>query len=212
MAASNGVASSTPSLAPFTGATRLRALLADPHATVVAPGVFDGLTARLALAAGHEAIYMTGAGTSLSRLGIADLGLATQDTMVSNAATIAALRPDVPVIADADTGYGGPVQVGRTVAMYARAGIAALHLEDQVDQKRCGHLLGKELVDKEVWWSKLRAAVRARDQVVGKEGMLILARTASRQVSRSFLSFSPHCREWTAWWRMSPWGTTRDVC
>ena len=180
---SASMATATPSLAPFSGATRLRSLLADPHTTVAAPGVYDGLTARIALAAGHEALYMTGAGTSLSRLGIADLGLATQDVMVSNAATIAALRPGIPVIADADTGYGGPLQVSRTVALYARAGVAALHLEDQVEQKRCGHLLGKELVEREVWWSKLRAAVRARNEVIGREGMMIFARTDARQVS-----------------------------
>ena len=183
-------ATATPSLAPFTGATRLRALLSDPHTTVFAPGVYDGLTARLALAAGHTALYMTGAGTSLSRLGIADLGLVTQDVMVANAAMLASLDPATPLIADADTGYGGPLQVGRTVALYARAGVAALHLEDQVEMKRCGHLLGKELVAREVWWSKLRAAVRARDQVVGTEGMMIFARTDARQVSCVFPSGS----------------------
>lgn len=122
---------------------------------------------------------MTGAGTSLSRLGWADLGLVTQDTMATNAAMIASLNPGVPVIADADTGYGGPVQVARTVSMYARAGVAALHLEDQVEQKRCGHLLGKQLVEREVWYSKLRAAVKARDGV-GSE-MMLFARTDARQ-------------------------------
>ena len=183
MAAPNGdfslTSTTTPSLGPFTGARRLRAMLADPTHTVACPGIYDGLTARLALSTGHDCLYMTGAGTSLSRLGFADLGLATQDTMVANVSAICALSPATPVIADADTGYGGPLQVSRTVAAYARAGCAALHLEDQVEQKRCGHLLGKELVGREVWYGKLRAAVRARDGV-GSE-MMIFARTDARQ-------------------------------
>lgn len=121
----------------------------------------------------------TGAGTSISRLGWADLGLATLNDMVSNASMIASLDPSIPVIADADTGYGGPVMVSRTVVQYARAGIAALHIEDQVQQKRCGHLLGKQLVDRETYYARLRAAVTARDQI-GSE-MLIIARTDARQ-------------------------------
>jgi 2-methylisocitrate lyase-like PEP mutase family enzyme len=183
----------TPSLAPLTGAATLRRLLFNTSHTVFAPGVYDGLTARLALSTGHEALYMTGAGTSLSRLGLADLGLTTQTVMLSTLASICALSPATPVIADADTGYGGPVQVARTVAMYARAGCAALHIEDQVEQKRCGHLLGKELVERDVWWGKLRAAVKARDsvhpggkEVARKEGMMIFARTDARQVSFLF--------------------------
>ena len=185
MAIANGVngahddATSTPYFQPFSGATTLRKTLSSPEATVLAPGIFDGLTARVALSAGHTAMYMTGAGTSLSRLGWADLGLTTQETMISQLSMICSLSPTTPVIADADTGYGGPVQVARTVAAYARAGCAALHLEDQVEQKRCGHLLGKQLVDRETWYAKLRAAVRARDGV-GSD-MLLFARTDARQ-------------------------------
>lgn len=171
--------SSTPFLAPLTGAKRLRELLSDPNYTLACPGVFDGLTARIALAAGFSALYMTGAGTSLSRLGFAGLGLVGKDVRIEQITMTAALSPSTPVIADADTGYGGPVQVARTVVAYARAGCAALHIEDQVEQKRCGHLLGKELVSREVYFAKLQAAVRARDQVQSE--MMIFARTDARQ-------------------------------
>ncbi|KAB8360660.1 hypothetical protein FH972_024398 [Carpinus fangiana] len=168
-------------LAPLTGAQRLRDLLKDPNHLVVLPGVFDGITARLAVAAGFDAIYMTGAGTSLSRLGWADLGIASLPDMESNASMIASLHPSTPLIADADTGYGGPVMVSRTVAQYARAGVAALHIEDQVQEKRCGHLLGKIIVDRETYYSRLRAAVAVRDQLQSK--MLIIARTDAKQAN-----------------------------
>ena len=163
---------------PPTAAARLRALLSEPTHMIVAPGVYDGLTARLALAQGFECLYMTGAGTTMSRLGQADLGIATQSDMASNAAMIASLDPSIPVIADADTGYGGPIMVARTVQTYARAGVAGLHIEDQVQEKRCGHLAGKQLVDRDVFYSRLRAAVKARDEM-GSE-MLIIARTDAR--------------------------------
>ena len=99
--------------------------------------------------------------------------------MRSNAEMIASLDPSVPVIADADTGYGGPVMVARTVTQYARAGVAALHIEDQAQQKRCGHLAGKVIVDREEYFARLRAAVMARDQI-GSE-MMIIARTDAGQ-------------------------------
>ncbi|KIY00049.1 uncharacterized protein Z520_04687 [Fonsecaea multimorphosa CBS 102226] len=164
---------------PLTGAQRLREMLRDPSKVVVCPGVFDGFTARLALAAGYDALYMTGAGTSMSRLGWADLGIATLNDMRSNAEMIASLNPSVPLIADADTGYGGPVMVTRTVTQYARAGVAALHIEDQVQEKRCGHLLGKQIVDREIYFSRLRAAVAARNQL--QSDIVLIARTDSRQ-------------------------------
>ncbi|KAK4905946.1 hypothetical protein LTR49_024832 [Elasticomyces elasticus] len=167
------------SLAPLTGAQRLRALLKDVNNIVICPGVFDGLTARLAVAAGFDAIYMTGAGTSISRLGWADLGIATLGDMRSNAEMIASLHPSVPLIADADTGYGGPIMCARTVAQYSRSGVAALHIEDQAQEKRCGHLLGKVIVDRDIYYSRLRAAVNARNQI--KSEMLIIARTDARQ-------------------------------
>ncbi|KAK6382141.1 hypothetical protein LTS17_004026 [Exophiala oligosperma] len=164
---------------PFTGAARLRELLNDRSKIVVCPGVYDGLTARLALEAGFDALYMTGAGTSISKLGWADLGMAHLNDMAGNAGMIASLDPSVPVIADADTGYGGPIMVTRTVTQYARAGVAALHIEDQVQEKRCGHLLGKQIVDRDIYYSRLRAAVAARDAL--HSDIVIIARTDSLQ-------------------------------
>ncbi|KIX06229.1 uncharacterized protein Z518_04204 [Rhinocladiella mackenziei CBS 650.93] len=175
----NGNIGSAKACSPLAGAKRLRELLKDPSNVIVCPGVFDGLTARLALAAGFDALYMTGAGTSMSRLGWADLGMATLNDMQSNAEMIASLNPTVPLIADADTGYGGPIMVTRTVTQYARAGVAALHIEDQVQEKRCGHLLGKQIVDREVYYSRLRAAVMARDQL--QSDIVLIARTDARQ-------------------------------
>lgn len=104
----------------------------ESNKILVCPGVYDGFTARLALAAGHRTLYMTGAGTSLSRLGQPDLALITLPEMLSNAAMIASLDPTVPLIADADVGFGGPLSVRRTVRAYIDANIAGLHLEDQV--------------------------------------------------------------------------------
>lgn len=115
----------------------------------------------------------------MSRLGMADLGLATLNDMKENAEMIANLDTSVPLIADADTGYGGPVMVARTVTQYARAGAAALHIEDQVQTKRCGHLLGKELVSCDIFLSRIRAAVAARE-LVGSD-IVIIARTDARQ-------------------------------
>lgn len=115
----------------------------------------------------------------MSRLGWADLGMATMNDMVDNVSMIASLNPSVPVIADADTGYGGPIMVSRTVTQYARAGVAALHIEDQVQEKRCGHLLGKQIVDRDIFYSRIRSAVATRDAI--KSDMLIIARTDARQ-------------------------------
>ncbi|KAL1589842.1 hypothetical protein WHR41_01756 [Cladosporium halotolerans] len=157
---------------------RLRQLLSDPSHTVVAPGVYDGISARLALAQGFECLYMTGAGTAMSRLGMADLGLTTFTDMHQNASMIASINPSVPLIADADTGYGGPINVAATVKAYARSGVAGLHIEDQVQEKRCGHLGGKLLVSREVYANRLRAACRARDE--SGSGIAIIARTDAR--------------------------------
>src|SRR3954471_9950530 len=103
----------------------------------------------------------------MSRLGMADMGLATLNDMLTNASMIANIDPSVPLIADADTGYGGAIMVGRTVSQYIRAGIAGLHLEDQVVSKRCGHLQGKQLVDIGEFTSRIKAAVMARKQSGG---------------------------------------------
>lgn len=140
--------------------TTLRRLLAGPE-FVLAPGVADAVNARLVAAEGFKAIYMTGAGTTASRLGMPDVGLLTMNEMVDNAQRIADAS-GLPLIADADTGYGGPVNVIRTIRAYERAGVAAVHIEDQSWPKRCGHLTGKTVVPKEEMVAKIRAAVDAR--------------------------------------------------
>lgn len=141
-------------------AARLRQLLAAGDA-VMAPGVADPLFARLVAKHGFEAVYMTGAGTSAARLGMPDIGLLTMTEMVDNAARIVAAC-DLPVIADCDNGYGGPLNVRRAVQEYERAGVAAIHLEDQVLPKRCGHLAGKQLIPASEMVAKLHAATDAR--------------------------------------------------
>lgn len=156
-------------------AAQLRALLqAGPM--VVAPGAYDGLTAMLVAQAGFPAVYMTGAGTSVAH-GYPDFGLLTATEMVTNAARMAR-AVDVPVIADADTGYGNELNVFRTVRDYEHAGVAGIHIEDQVSPKRCGHLDDKEIVPREDWIAKIRAAAAARRDA----DFLIIARTDSRAV------------------------------
>ena len=150
---------------------RLRNLLARPGA-VMAPGVADALNARLVKRHGFEAVYMTGAGTTAVRLGMPDVGLLTMTEMVDNAARIADAS-GLPVIADADNGYGGVLNVRRTIQAYERAGVAAVHLEDQVMPKRCGHLAGKQLVPVEEMVAKLRAAADARTDA----DFVLIART-----------------------------------
>ena len=139
---------------------RLRELLARPK-VLMAPGAADALTARLVAKHGFEAIYMTGAGTTAVRLGMPDVGLLTMNEMVDNARAIADAS-QLPLIADADTGYGGPINVQRTVRAYERAGAAAIHIEDQQWPKRCGHLAGKSLIPVEEMQAKIRAGLDAR--------------------------------------------------
>ena len=145
---------------PASPGGRLRELLRREQA-LMAPGVFGPMPAKLAEQAGFEAIYMPGGGTALNRLGVADLGLVTMTEMVDNAAAIAQ-AVTVPVIADADTGFGNQLNVQRTVREYERAGVAAIHLEDQVFPKKCGHFAGKSLIPIEEAVQKIRAAVDAR--------------------------------------------------
>lgn len=168
---------------PRSSASRLRDLLSRPNEILVCPGVYDGLTARIALAQGFQCLYMTGAGTAASRLGMPDLGLATLHDMLDNAAMIASLDRTVPLIADADTGYGGALMVARTVKSYIAAGVAGMHLEDQVLAKRCGHLAGKELVGREEYYARIRAAVMAREEERATTGgdVVLVARTDALQ-------------------------------
>lgn len=141
-------------------AARLRALLNESRC-IVAPGVADALAARLVALEGFEAIYMTGFGTSLTRLGMPDVGLLTASEMVDNASRIADAS-GLPLIADADTGYGNPINVRRTIRDYEKAGVAAVHVEDQVWPKRCGHLAGKRVIPAAEMVAKIKAACDAR--------------------------------------------------
>jgi 2-methylisocitrate lyase-like PEP mutase family enzyme len=150
---------------------RLRALLAR-NEVLAAPGVAECLSARLVAEAGFEAIYMTGDGSSALLLGQPDVGLLTMSEMVENAARIAAAS-GLPTIADGDTGYGGPVNVRRTIQDYERAGVAAIQMEDQVFPKRCGHLAGKRVIPVKEMVGKVSAAVDARRD----EDFVVIART-----------------------------------
>jgi len=139
---------------------------------LVVPGAYDCVSARLVERAGFQAVYMTGYGTSASRLGLPDLGFAGLAEMADHARNMAS-AVSIPLIADADTGYGNVLNVRRTVRMYETAGVAALHLEDQMLPKRCGHLAGKQVVPLEEFAQKIRAAVEARTD----PDLLVIART-----------------------------------
>lgn len=140
--------------------SRLRALLARPGC-IVAPGVADAFAARLVALEGFEAIYMTGFGTSLTRLGLPDVGLLTASEMVDNAYRIADAS-GLPLVADADTGYGNPINTRRTIRDYEKAGVAGVHIEDQSWPKRCGHLAGKRVIPTAEMVAKIKAACDAR--------------------------------------------------
>jgi 2-methylisocitrate lyase-like PEP mutase family enzyme len=149
----------------------LRKLL-EGEELVMAPGAPDALTARLIEQAGFPAVYMTGFGVTASLLGCPDIGLLTQTEMTTHSRNIVR-AVDVPVIADADTGYGGPANIERTVKEYQQAGVAAIHLEDQVAPKRCGQMAGVRLVSAEEMARRLECALVAR----GNDTMLIIGRT-----------------------------------
>src|SRR5437588_6397194 len=160
---------------------RLRELLAGPEMLVV-PGAYDSLSARLIAQSGFPSIYMTGFGTAASVLGQPDVGLLTMSEMVSRAAAISAViasvAGDLPLIADADTGYGNPINVRRTIHEYERAGVAGLHIEDQVWPKKCGHMEGKQVIPMDEMVQKVRAAVEARQD----PDFVIIARTDANAV------------------------------
>ena len=155
---------------------QLRRLL-DSGSPVLAPGAYDALTARLAEAAGFSTVYMTGFGTAASLLGRPDVGLLTATEMADHARRMVA-AVDVPVVADADTGYGNPINVIRTVRDYENAGVAALQLEDQVSPKRCGHMAGKAVIPAGEMVAKLEAATAARTD----PDLLVIARTDAAAV------------------------------
>ncbi|MGD9762408.1 MAG: oxaloacetate decarboxylase [Candidatus Binatia bacterium] len=155
---------------------QLRNLMARPEG-VVAPGAFDTLSARAVQASGFDAVYMTGFGTSASLLGLPDLGFVSLSEMVERARRIV-FAVSVPVVADADTGYGNALNIYRTVREYENAGVAGIHLEDQVFPKKCGHMEGKRVISGEEHAEKIRAACEARRD----PSFVIIARTDARAV------------------------------
>lgn len=151
--------------------TSLRTRLRE-NRLIVAPGAYDALTARLVEKHGFEAVYMTGLGATAARLGQPDLGLMTQTEMADCARAMTS-TVTVPVIADADTGYGGVLNVARTVHEYIKSGVAGLHIEDQASPKRCGQLAGIQLVGHREAKARLTAAIEAR----GDNDIVIIGRT-----------------------------------
>jgi len=150
---------------------RLRKLIQSKK-ILVAPGAFDALSAKLIEAVGFKTVYMTGFGTAASIFGVPDIGLLTMTEMVGNAKRISD-AVGIPVIADADTGYGNHLNVMRTIEEYEKAGVAALHIEDQISPKRCGHMEGHKLIPTEEMAAKIRAAVASKRD----EDFVLIART-----------------------------------
>ncbi|KAJ5547532.1 hypothetical protein N7513_004766 [Penicillium frequentans] len=168
------------SLYVIPAASKLRRMLKDTKEMIVCPGVYDGLSARIAMELGFKGMYMTGAGTTASRLGMADLGLAQLHDMKTNAEMIANLDPfGAPLIADMDTGYGGPLMVAKSVQQYIQAGVAGFHIEDQISNKRCGHLAGKRVVGLEEYLTRIRAAKLTKDRL--HSDIVLIARTDALQ-------------------------------
>jgi carboxyvinyl-carboxyphosphonate phosphorylmutase len=153
---------------------RLRKRLQEKE-ILVAPGAHDVLTARIIEMTGFDAVYMTGYGTSASLIGQPDVGLLTQTEMFERAINIVN-AVEVPVIADADNGFGNAINVQRTVRLYEKAGVACVQLEDQVSPKKCGHMMGRELITMQEMVGKIHAAVDAREN----EDFMIMARTDAR--------------------------------
>jgi 2-methylisocitrate lyase-like PEP mutase family enzyme len=158
-------------------AQRLRAILSEPRLQVM-PGCFDALSAKLIAAAGYKLAFVSGFAVSAVRLGLPDTGLISFAEMLDTVRGCCGAVPDLPIIADGDTGYGNALNVQRTVIEYARAGAAAVMIEDQVSPKKCGHTRGKQVISREEARMKIRAAVEARADA----DILILARTDARAV------------------------------
>ncbi|MDP4127182.1 MAG: isocitrate lyase/PEP mutase family protein [Bacillota bacterium] len=154
----------------------LRELIAAKE-ILVAPGAHDALTAKIIEKIGFNAVYMTGYGQAASHIGTPDVGLLTMTEMLSRANNLAS-AVNIPVIADGDTGFGNAINVMRTVRQYEMAGVAAIQLEDQVAPKKCGHMIGRQVISKEEMVGKIKAAVEAREN----PDFVIIARTDSRTV------------------------------
>lgn len=166
-------------LCPTGSPRELRRLLDQAGSTgqpLVVPGCYDALGARLIEQAGFDATYMTGFGTTASLLGRPDIGLLAMTEMLDHARRIVDAT-SLPVVADADTGYGNQINVIRTVRAYEQAGVAGLHLEDQVTPKKCGHMENKQVVEADVMVGKIKAAVAARND---DDGIVVIARTDAR--------------------------------
>jgi methylisocitrate lyase len=159
----------------MTSGARLRA--AWSAGPIMIPGVFNALVAKIAERLGYKAVYLSGGALSAGWAGLPDIGLLTQTAFAEQAAVLAR-STTLPLLCDADTGFGEAINVERTVGLYEEAGAAGLHLEDQVLPKRCGHLSGKVLVDSQSMASKVRAAVKARRDA----DFVIVARTDARSV------------------------------
>ena len=142
--------------------------------TVVMAGCFDALSARLATRAGFDALFLSGYSTAASLLGLPDFGYLTQTEMAEVARRVCGTVPEAHVIVDGDTGYGNPLNTIRTVELYEHAGAAGIFLEDQVWPKKCGHMAGKRVVERDEWLAKLQAALDARHR------LFITARTDAR--------------------------------
>jgi carboxyvinyl-carboxyphosphonate phosphorylmutase len=149
--------------------------LVEAKEILVLPGAYDALSAKLVEAAGFDGVYMTGYGQSASKLGQPDVGLMTMSEMVERAQDMV-MAVNIPVVCDADTGFGNNVNVVRTMREYERAGAAAIQLEDQTIPKKCGHMLGREVIAAEEMVMKIKAAVAARTD----PDFMIIARTDAR--------------------------------
>lgn len=149
--------------------------LVEAEEILLLPGAYDALSAKLIEAAGFQGVYMTGYGQAASKLGQPDVGLMTMTEMVERAGDMV-MAVDIPVVCDADTGFGNNVNVVRTIREYERLGAAAIQLEDQTMPKKCGHMLGREVIDAQDMVMKLKAAVAARTD----PDFLIIARTDAR--------------------------------
>ena len=176
----------------MTAAQRLHKVLAEPGIEIM-PGCFDGISAKLVADAGFKVTFMSGFAVSAARLGLPDTGLISFAEMLDTLRNCCSAARDVPVIGDGDTGYGNAINVQRTVIEYARAGAAAVMIEDQVSPKKCGHTRGKQVVTRDEARMKIRAAVDVKRDL----DILILARTDARAV-HGFDEALARCRDFEA--------------
>ncbi len=176
----------------MTNAQKLRDLLAEPGVHIM-PGCFDALSAKLIADAGFRVTFMSGFAVSAARLGLPDTGLISFAEMLDTLRNCCSAAAKIPLIGDGDTGYGNALNVQRTVTEYARAGAAAVMIEDQVSPKKCGHTRGKDVISREEARMKIRAAVDAK----ANADILIMARTDARAV-HGFEAALERCHDFEA--------------